>query len=186
MKKGFTLIETLIAMILLAGALIVLGSSWSGSLTAIRKSRSLTTLSLLLQKKITEYEIKYSEKKGSNIPEEEEGDFGDDFPNYRWKMQSKAIGVPDLSKALTARDGGATETEIMVVKQLKDMIESAVKELKVSVFWKVETKELEYSITTYLVNYDNADFAHATGADIYDPNAPPESKENKSAEGDGK
>jgi len=154
-RRGFTLIETLIATVLLAGALIVLGNAWSGSLNAIRKARSLTTISLLLQRKITEYELKYKDKT-AEIPEEEAGDFGEDFEPYSWKMQSKKLVVPNLSAALTAREGGASETEIMIVKQLTDLIENSVKEIRVSVTWKTDLKDLEYSVTTYLVDHEQA------------------------------
>ena len=155
-QKGFTLIETLIAMVVLAGALIVLGNAWSSSLNAIRKSRSLTTLSLLLQRKMTEYEIKFKDKGTSEVPEEETGDFGNDFAPYTWKMQSRKIEMPDLSNSLTARAGGATETEIMIVKQLQEVLEKSIKELKVTVFWTQGGKVQEYSLTTYLVDYDQA------------------------------
>jgi prepilin-type N-terminal cleavage/methylation domain-containing protein len=162
--KGFTLIETLIAMVLLAGALIVLGNAWSGSLNAIRKSRSLTTLSLLLQRKMTEYEIKYKDKTTGEVPEEETGDFGSDFAPYTWKMQSRKIEMPDMSAALTARTGGATETEIMIVKQLQEMIEKSVKEMRVTVLWTTGEKVQEYSLTTYLVDHEGANVGGIPGA----------------------
>ncbi len=155
-RRGFTLVEVLIAMVLLAGALIVLGNAWSSSLTAIRKSRSLTTLSLLLQRKMTEYEIKFKDKSTGEVPEEETGDFGEDFGQFKWKMQSRKLEMPDMSAALTARDGGATETEIMIVKQLQEMIEKSVKELRVTVLWSQGEKVLEYSLTTYLVDHEQA------------------------------
>ncbi len=162
-RRGFTLIETLIAMVLLAGALIVLGNAWSGSLGALRKSRSLTTLSLLLQRKITEYEIKYKDRP-ADVPETEEGDFGEDFASYRWVMASKQIVMPDLTSLLTARDGGAKDEEIMIVKQLTEIISNAVKELKLSIFWKVQDKELEYSVTTYIIDHDKAGLPGGGGA----------------------
>jgi general secretion pathway protein I len=151
-RAGFTLIETLIAMIILAGALIVLGNSWSGSLSSLGRSRQITTLSFLLQKKMTEYEIKYKDRM-ADVPEEEEGDFGTDYKAFTWNMKSKKLDIPDLSAALTAREGGATDIEIMVVKQLTEMIESSVKELRVTVTWKRDTKEVKHSLATYLVEY---------------------------------
>jgi prepilin-type N-terminal cleavage/methylation domain-containing protein len=151
-QNGFTLIETLIAMIILAGALIVLGSSWSGSLGALGRSRQLTTLSFLLQKKMTEYEVKYKEKP-AEIPEEAEGDFGDDYKAFKWTMKSKKLEIPDLAAGLTSREGGATEIELMIVKQLTEMIEKAVRELQVTVIWKRDKQEVKHSLTTYLVEY---------------------------------
>jgi prepilin-type N-terminal cleavage/methylation domain-containing protein len=160
-RAGFTLIEVLMATVLLAGALMVLGNAMSGSSNAVRKSRSLTTISLLLQRKITEYEIKYKNKSLSELPEKEEGDFGEDFAPYSWTMESKKVTMPDLSSALTARQGGASETEIMIVKQLTDLIEHAVREVKVAVLWKTPVRNLEYSVTTYFVDNDQANLGGA-------------------------
>jgi len=157
-KKGFTLIETLIAMMILAGALIVLGNSWSGSLNSIRKSRLVSTMSLLLQRKMTEMELKYKDRPTSEIPEEDEGDFGEDYPEYTWKLESREITLPDMSSALTARDGGATEQEIMIVKKIQETIEKAVKEMRITVLYRrpgdsEEKPPYKHSLTTYMVEY---------------------------------
>ncbi len=80
-----------------------------------------------------------------------------------WKMESKKVEMPDMSAALTARDGGATDVEIMIVKQLTEMIENSVKELKVTILWKTGEKDLEYSVTTYLVNHDAASLPTGPG-----------------------
>ncbi len=152
-KKAFTLIETLVAMMILAGALVVLGNSWSGSLGAIRKSRNITVVSLLLQKKMVELELKY-QGRFLDVPEEDAGDFGSDFKDFKWKLKTKKLEIPDLAASLTAREGGASDTEIAIVKQLKEIIDSSVKEMRVTLVWKKGTKELEYSVATYLVDWD--------------------------------
>jgi len=150
---GFTLIEVLIAMFILSGALIVLANSWSGSLLAVRKSRHINNVALLLKRKITEYEIKYNNNPGE-APEEEGGDFGSDYKNYRWKMKTKKIEMPDMAAGLASRKQGVTEIELILLQQLKDFIERSVKEMKISVFLKMGEKEIEYSVTSYLVDYN--------------------------------
>lgn len=152
-QKAFTLIETLVAMIILAGALVVLGNSWSGSLGAIRKSRNVTAAALLLQRKVTELELKYQDK-FSEVPEDDGGDFGSDYPEYTWKLKTKKLEVPDLTAGLTAREGGASDMELTIVRQLTDLIEASVKEMKISITWKKGTKAQDYSITTYLIDWN--------------------------------
>lgn len=156
-SKGFTLIEVIVATFLLAGALIVLSNSWSGSLNAFRKSRHITTVSLLLQKKVTETELRAQNKGVSDVPEEEAGDFGSDFPEFSWKIETKKLEMPDLASILTARDGGAQEIEMTIIRQITEAIENAVKELRVTVVWKRKDQSLEYSITTYLVDEQQKD-----------------------------
>lgn len=153
MKKGFTLLEVMVAVVILAGAILVLGNSWSGSQNALRKARNATKISLLLQKKMTELELKYKDKPLAEIPEDDNGDFGSDYKEYRWELKSKKLEIPDLTSALTAREGGASEMELTIVRQLTDLLETSVKEMRVSVIWKKNAKDYVYSLTTYMIDY---------------------------------
>lgn len=153
-KSGFTLIETLIAMGIIASAVLLLSSAWSGSFASIRKSKINYDVSILLQKKVTEIELEYNGKALTEIPEELEDDFGKDFPDYRWKMTSKQLELPDISASLTSRDEGANEMALTLFKQLFELLNKSVKEVKVSVYAIDKKKEKEYSVVTYFVDYD--------------------------------
>lgn len=152
--KGFSLIEVLLAMMILSGGVLLLANSWSGSFLRIRKTQTATEVAALLERKIVELEVKYKGKPLEGIPEEESDDFGSDYPQYRWQMTSKEFELPDLSAGLTARDGGANEMFIQLMRTLTEHLKKTVKEIKVSVFYKVGDKELEYSVTTFFVDYD--------------------------------
>jgi general secretion pathway protein I len=153
-KSGFTLIETLLAMGIIASAVVLLSSAWSGSFASIRKSKINYDVSILLQRKITEIELEYSGKPLTEIPEEREEDFGKEFPDYRWKMTSKQLELPDISSSLTNKDEGADQMVLTLFKQLFELLNKSVKEVKVSIFVKDKKKEKEYSIVTYFVDYD--------------------------------
>jgi general secretion pathway protein I len=153
-KNGFTLIETLIAMGIISAAVVLLSNAWSGSFASIRKSKINYDVSILLQRKVTEIEMEYGGKALTEIPEELEEDFGKEFPNYRWKMTSKQLELPDISASLTARDEGANEMALTLFKQLFELLNKSVKEVKVSVFVIDKKKEKEYSVVTYFVDYD--------------------------------
>lgn len=162
-NRGFSLLEVLIAILLLTGAVVILSASWSGSLMAFRKSKSQSVVVFLLKKKITELEIKYQESVGS-LPEEEEGDFGSEYPAFKWKMKSQDLPFPDLAPMLTARDGGADQQLITMIRTMSEMIEKAVKEVKVTVIWKAGKRELEYTVSTYMVDYSKASLPGIPGA----------------------
>ena len=152
-KSGFTLIETLVAMMILSTGIILLVNSWTGSFMRLKKTQINNEVTMLLEKKMVEIDLEYKGKSIDSIPEEKEDDFGTDYPSYRWKMTSKEFEMPDLSPLFTAKEGGADQNLIMIMKQFSEHLNKTVKEVKVSVFYKTAKKELEYSVTTYYVDY---------------------------------
>lgn len=154
-KKGFTLVEILIAMVILSSGIILLVNSWGGSFLKIRKTQVNTEIAALLERKMVEVDIKYRGKSLEAIPEEEGEDFGDQYPQYSWTLQSKEFDLPDLSTGLTARDGGANQSFIMLMQTLSKHLKKTIKEVKVTVIYKPESgKQIKSSITTFFVDYN--------------------------------
>lgn len=151
--NGFTLIEVLVALFILTGAILVIANTWSGNFMRMRKSVYLNDAATLLERKMAEIEAKYKNKALSEIEEEAEGDFGKDYPQYRWAMKSKDLKLPDLSPLIIGQGQEADETLLAMIKQMTELISKAVKEVKVSVFLKRGTKELEFSAAQYFVDY---------------------------------
>jgi general secretion pathway protein I len=82
--KGFTLLEVMIAMAILAIALVTIFQSQSQSISMTGNSRFLTTASLLAQGKMAEIEmLDMKDVRTDN------GDFGDGFPDYSWRVELK-------------------------------------------------------------------------------------------------
>ena len=160
---GFTLIEVLIALLITAAAIIAASSLWSGNFMRIRKAQLNYDVATLLERKMVEVEAKYKEKSLEEIPEEESGDFGSEYPQYRWTMKARELTLPDLTSVLVSQsDEGADEMLISMMKQLTEYLQKAIKEVKVSVFVKRGGRELEFSAAQYFVDYSK-EFAAAAG-----------------------
>lgn len=153
-KKGFSLIEVLVALTIMAGSIIIISNSWSGNFLRIRKSTLYNNLSVLLERKMTEIDAKYRNKPIDTIPEEESGDFGSDYKQYRWTFTTQPFEMPDLSSALTSKDGGADEMVLNILKKMTEFMSDSVLEGTVTVYVKGRKKELKYSITTYFVDFE--------------------------------
>lgn len=155
MKKdrGFTLIEVLVALFILTGAILVIANAWSGNFMRIRKSAMYNDAATLLERKMVEVEAKYKDKALTEIPESEGDDFGSEYPQYRWTLKSRDLKLPDLSALLFSGDEGVEENVIQMVKQMSETISKAVKEVKVTVYIKRGAKEVEFSATQYFVDY---------------------------------
>lgn len=155
-KTGFTLIETLMAMSILGTALVLLSQSWSGAFVTVRKTQNNFEIASLLERKMIEIDRLYRGKDLESIPEEQSEDFGQDYPEYSWKLKSRKFEFPDLSSILISKEGGADEMTLSLIKQLGEGISKAVKEVTLTVVYspKSSTKKQEHSLTTYFVNYD--------------------------------
>jgi prepilin-type N-terminal cleavage/methylation domain-containing protein len=149
--KGFSLLEVLISMVILAGAILVVSSAWSGNFMRLRKSALYNDVATVLERKMVEVEAKYQDK-FSEIPEEEAGDFGEDFPKYRWTLKSRDLVLPDMSAAIMGKDG-ADEMLLTMMKQTTEFLSQSIKEVKVSVFVKTGVREIEYSATQYFIDH---------------------------------
>ncbi|MFZ4402982.1 MAG: hypothetical protein ACOYOK_02670 [Pseudobdellovibrionaceae bacterium] len=152
--KGFTLIETLLAAIILSGGLALLSHSWNATEVRNRKTQLTTVMASLLQRKMQEVEMEYKDKPLESIPEEQEDDFGSEYPKYSWKMVSKEFAMPDLSSSLISRAGGADQMMITVIQQMSEHLSKSIKEVKVTVIYKGGKKPFSYSVTTYFIDYD--------------------------------
>ncbi len=150
--KGFTLIEVLIALLILSLAMVALTSSWSGSLFAYRKSEKVQLINSLLKSKISELEIKYQGLQYTEIPQSEEGDFGDDLKELKWKAETQDLAFPDLSSVMISA-GQNNEMMLTTIAKMTEHISKNVKEIKVSISWTQGKSNLEFSATSYFVNF---------------------------------
>ena len=80
-RGGFTLIEILVALAILATSLVVLLENVGSSIRLSEVSRDLTVAAIIAQDKMTEMELE-----GEYVIGEEEGDFEDRYPGYWWRM----------------------------------------------------------------------------------------------------
>lgn len=79
---GFTLMEVMVAMAILAIGLVSIFQLQSQSISMASESRFMTTAALLAQSKMVEVEARDSLSNQS-----ESGDFGNDYPQYAWQVQ---------------------------------------------------------------------------------------------------
>lgn len=151
--SGFTLLEVLIAVGILVGSIIVIGNTWSGNFMRVRKANLYNNVAVLLERKVVELRAKYRESQLAEIPETESGDFGSDYPLYRWTFTTQEFEMPDLSAVLVSQDQGDANL-LAMIKQTQEFINQSVKEGTVTVFVKAAGKEVEFSVTTYFVDYN--------------------------------
>ncbi|MHB8908382.1 MAG: type IV pilus modification PilV family protein [Syntrophales bacterium] len=102
---GFTLLEVMIAMAILAITLVTVYQSQSQSISMASSSRFLTTASLLAQARMAE--IDAADPRGLVAAN---GNFGEEFPGYTWQLEVGEVKeIPLLKRiALTVTTGRMT------------------------------------------------------------------------------
>lgn len=81
-NAGFTLLEVMFALAIIAATLVVVLGSQSQSLSLATETKFTTTAIFLAQHKIAEMEAGNPEDLSADS-----GDFGEDFPGYRWEIE---------------------------------------------------------------------------------------------------
>jgi general secretion pathway protein I len=117
-QYGFTLLEVMVAVAILAIALVGILKANVQSLESLAESREMTTASLLAANKLAEVEAV-----GAAHWTEFQGDFGENYPGFVWRLESETTAVPGLVRfAITVerRDGEAGSSarleELLLVK----------------------------------------------------------------------
>lgn len=153
-NKGFTLLEVIIAVAIMASGILVLAMSWSGTYQKMRKTQTNTEVMALLERKVAEINSKYQGKPLDSIVDEEDN-FGDEYPQYKWKMENQKFEMPDLTGLMTAEDGGANSLELQTMKTFTEHLSKTIKEVKISVIYTNKNgKEVSSSVTQFFIDYD--------------------------------
>jgi prepilin-type N-terminal cleavage/methylation domain-containing protein len=152
-KNGFTLLEVLVSILILAVTSIILYQSWNGSLQAVRKGRNYNTIFLLLQRKVTEFEVQSKNKKIDELKDSDDGDFGTSYPDFTWSIKLQPFVVPPINPPKKKNDVGTSQITETVFKVISGYFEKAVREVLVTVNYKLGGKTLHYTVSTIYVDY---------------------------------
>lgn len=153
-QKAFTLIEVVLAMMIMASGLFILTNSWAGTYTRLQKTQVQVQLAALLERKIVELEREFRSQPLDAVKEEDTGDFGAELPDYTWEMKSQKVEFPDLSGII----GGVGENQNLdlasIMKLFSEHLSKSVKEVKVTVKYAKLKKPITVDVVFYIVDYD--------------------------------
>ncbi len=91
-QRGFTLLEVMIALAILAVSFTTLLGTQSQALIITSYVRDVTVASFLARGKLVELEHHYKTEGFGTFDEEEDGDFGDEgYPSFKWQVKLEKI-----------------------------------------------------------------------------------------------
>ena len=91
--SGFTLLEVMVAIAILAIVLVSVYRMHSQTLTMNTAARFYTQAPMLAQSKLAQIEVDLS-----GITATDSGDFGDKFPGYTWRISTEEVASEALGE----------------------------------------------------------------------------------------
>ena len=101
--SGFTLLEIMFAVSIIAISVVAVFGSQSQSLSLANEAKFNTTASLLAQSKMAETEAIKPEDLMSGS-----GDFGEDFPEYQWNLTVEDLEFSSIEETKHLKQIGLT------------------------------------------------------------------------------
>lgn len=153
-QRGFTLLEVVIALSIMASVLMVLTSSWRGNYRRVKKAKVQTQVAYLMQKKMSEIEVFYADKI-SRLPKDKQNGVFKEDERFSWEWTSQEFKMPDLGQIFLKDEGVADQTTLTVINKMKDYLEKSIHEVKLTVIYKAspKAKTQKFSVSTILVDY---------------------------------
>ncbi len=164
---GFTLLEVLIAVAILAVSLSSLMASQFQSIAATRYARDITAAALLAEYQIVELEFVHREEGWVNSDVEYEGSFDEQgYPDMNWACTVHFIELPEYNQLIEAKEGAdeaagedgdnmmdagdqAFGALGMVWPIVKAAIENSIRKVDCKVTWKNGKIEEEFAVQTF-------------------------------------
>jgi prepilin-type N-terminal cleavage/methylation domain-containing protein len=178
---GFTLLEVMAALAILALTLIVLLNIITNNVRATTHSHMITTATFLARGKMVAMEDKIIEKGFQDLNEEEDGTFDEDgFPNFSWASSIEKIELPsDASEKVQKSSGEASQNKDPMqaltgmvgglmgafLEPIRVGLEESVRRVTLRVFWNERGRpEQSVDVVTYLTDPAKLDLALTLGA----------------------
>jgi|CryBogDrversion2_8_1035294.scaffolds.fasta_scaffold20134_2 general secretion pathway protein I len=151
--EGFTLLEVMIALAIMALALGSILAVEQGSINATARAKQMHIVAMLAQNQMISTEYQIEGKTFEEVKKEDSGVFAEPYTDYRWKTTIKPVKFPNMQLGTEEKNTEATQDQIM--KMMSEYLSRSIHEIQVRIFWKKGSTEQDYTISTFWVNFQN-------------------------------
>lgn len=189
-QQGFTLLEVMAAVAILALTLVVLLDVITNNIRATTHAQMTTTATLLARGKIVQLEDTILQKGFQDLNQTAQGTFADDgAPDFSWESMIEKIELPtdavqkaqqeagnltqkkDPMQALTGMVGGLMSG---FLEPIRVGLQESVRRVTVRVFWNERGRpQQSLEVVTYVTDPARLDIALALGAAASGVGVPP-------------
>jgi len=170
-NSGFSLMEVMVAIGILAISLVALLDVQGGSINLASRTKGITVATLLARSKMVDIEKDLFKEGFSEFTEEMEGDFSDEgWPDYRWSASLTKVKIPMPAGGIGdtgTDDGSGTGTGTSsttgsnpyagmmsgYTSFITDMISNALRECILTISWGDGRDDQTFTVSTHFVEY---------------------------------
>jgi len=172
-QKGFTLLETLIALAIMMIAFASILMTQSSAINSSMKSKQTNTVAMLARRKMAEVELELENKSFQEIREETSFEaFPEPYQDFAWKRVIKEVKFPNLanlSAAGGASDDSASGAEAesqqqsnaavqgeleRITRLVTKFLSDSIREVTLTISWKKGTGQQTFDLSMYWVDLD--------------------------------
>ncbi|MEK6555298.1 MAG: hypothetical protein AABZ31_08670, partial [Bdellovibrionota bacterium] len=122
-------------------------------LLRIRKAALYNNGAFLLERKVVELEAEFSGKPIAEISERS-GDFGSEYPQYKWTFEAQPFQMPDLTPIIMSQTNSSVDQMLLTVMgQMQEFMSNAIVEGRVTLIVTTPKEPIKFSVTLYFVDY---------------------------------
>lgn len=160
-RGGFTLLETLIAVAIMAVAFSSILVLESSAIHGVEKTRTMDIVAMLAKNAMIEAEQEFQGKTFKEVKEEEKGEFEAPYQAYYWKRTVKELKFPNINFAAMAgggeeaADSPAMRGIDMLTRLLTKFLSDSVREVTVTISWAKGPGSQSASVSTYWVDLNH-------------------------------
>jgi prepilin-type N-terminal cleavage/methylation domain-containing protein len=162
-ESGFTLLEVVIAMAIMAICFGSILAVEGGAINASTRAKQMGTVATLARNQMIDTEFKIEGKKFEEVKKEDQGVFKDPYQDYSWKRTVAEITIPNLTSLMNlggggggSSEGGVSQYAEILGKLITKFLNKAIREVTVTILWNKGGTQQSYSVSTYWVdlNYE--------------------------------
>ena len=153
--RGFTLLEAMIAITIMALGVTSILSIENSSIRATTRAKEMNTIAMLTRRAMGKMEQEFEGKKFTDVKKEWTGDFEKPFDEYLWAAKIKEVKFPNLNLAPPGKEGEKTpgsEIAEQMTKLLTKFLSDSIREVVVTVKSKPGGTERVYTVSQYWVD----------------------------------
>jgi general secretion pathway protein I len=173
-RRGFTLLEVMVALAILAGSLVAISEVVGGALRNHVRARQLDVATLLARAKMVEVEADLEREGFRDFDESDEGTFeGEGHPEIRWKLDvlrpsvelgpeavlaalsggrrlEELLPTPEQAPQLAPFQAVLTATIQTVLTRIGEDLKKGLREVRLTVSWADGRTEESFEVVTHV------------------------------------